>query len=110
MGRNGKEVIDRLTRGEIHETVRHAYRIKIGVDPGNLRTRISDLQRRMLEEALSDRFEAPPDDLEKIGFGLVRMILLAHRDSRFLHLVDLSWNSAIIIARWADVDADGAGG
>ncbi len=101
-------ITDSLTRAVIYEKVRHAFRQKRQEDPGDLYSRIVDHQHKLLTGSLPEKFGSTGDVLEKISYGLVRMILLIHRDPRFVHILDLSWNSAILIAQWADIDIDGA--
>ncbi len=101
-------ITDSLTRAVIYEKVRHAFRQKRQEDPGDLYSRIVDHQHKLLTGSLLEKFGSTGDVLEKVSYGLVRMILLIHRDPRFVHILDLSWNSAIVIARWADADIDGA--
>jgi hypothetical protein len=102
------DVADRMMRSAILETCRAAYLVAKGKEPGDIKQRLATRHQTLLYEVMSAKHDGRGDQLEKMGNGLVRMILLAMRDGAFAPLVDMTWYRAIIIARWADQDLEGA--
>ncbi len=85
-----RHVTDMLTRAIVHENLRHALRThegKIADDPSHA---IVLKQQAMLAGYLSDTYDSTKTDLEKASYGLVRMILIAHGDDRFMGLPTIS--------------------
>ena len=101
-------ITDRLMRGTIHETLIHAFRAHTNRPTTDLQSRIKATHQRMLTGALHEELRGSAGDMEKLSYGYIRLILLAHRDERFIPALSFSWHVAIIIARWADADIDGA--
>lgn len=102
------DVADRMMRSAILETCRAAYMAAKGNEPDDLNQRLADRHQTLLYDVLAAKHDGRGDQLEKMGNGLVRMILLAMRDAAFAPLLDMTWYRAIIIARWADQDLKGA--
>lgn len=103
-----RDVADRMMRSAILEACRAAYMVAKGKEPGDFKERLANRHQTLLYEVMAAKYDGRGDQLEKMGNGLVRMILLARRDGAFDPLVDMTWYRAIIIARWADQDLDGA--
>ena len=79
-----------------------------GAIPDDLRLFTSRAVADLFRVELVEEFGARADDLEKLANGLVRMRLMARENPVYLSLLDLSWDSAITIARWALNDPGGA--
>ncbi len=103
-----RHVTDMLTRAIVHENLRLPFVLTKERSPTTRLMRSLFKQQAMLAGYLSDTYDSNKTDLEKASYGLVRMILLAHGDDRFMGLPTLSWDSSILIARWADHDRNGA--
>lgn len=102
------DVADRMVRSAVIETCRAAYMTAKGKEPGDVKLRLANRHRVLLYDALAAKHDGRGDQLEKMGNAVVRMILLALRDTSFAALLSMNWRRAITIARWADHDPEAA--